>query len=79
MSDNTVKKLNWIVTLVLSVILGNFGVDRFMMGQTGLGILKLITFGGLGIWWLVDVVLIATKYPFKGVEWVDCCDKTAHS
>lgn len=40
------------------------------MGKVGTGILKLITFGGLGIWWLIDLILIATKYEFKDVKWV---------
>ncbi|PIU30464.1 hypothetical protein COT07_00555 [Candidatus Woesearchaeota archaeon CG07_land_8_20_14_0_80_44_23] len=63
------KKLNWVLTLVMSIFFGGLGVDRFMMGDVGLGILKLITFGGLGIWWLVDVILIATKYKFNGIIW----------
>ena len=58
------RKLNWLVTLILSVLLGHLGVDRFMMGQIGWGILKLITGGACGVWWLIDVILIATKYHF---------------
>jgi TM2 domain-containing membrane protein YozV len=65
------KQLNWIVCLIISIFLGYFSVDRFMMGQVGIGILKLLTCGGCGIWWLIDVILIATKYNFKDVEWVD--------
>lgn len=65
------KKLNWIATVLLSALVGWFGVDRFMMGKVGTGILKLITFGGVGIWWAVDLILIATKYPYKNVEWID--------
>lgn len=64
------RKVNWVVTLVLSVIFGGLGVDRFIMGQVGSGILKLITLGGLGVWWIVDIVLIATKYDFKNIQWV---------
>jgi len=63
------KKLNWTTTLVLSIFFGTLGVDRFMMGQVGLGILKLITLGGFGLWWLIDVIQIATKHEYKGVEW----------
>jgi TM2 domain-containing membrane protein YozV len=65
-----VKKVNWILTLVMSILFGGLGVDRFIMGKIGTGILKLITGGGFGIWWIIDIVLVATKHPFKDVEWV---------
>lgn len=50
----------WMVVLLLSIFLGSLGVDRFYLGHTGLGILKLLTGGGCGVWALIDIILIAT-------------------
>ena len=51
---------DWTVALVLSILVGEFGVDRFYTGSIMLGILKLITFGGCGIWWIIDIIMIVT-------------------
>ena len=40
--------------LIVSILLGSLGIDRFMLGQTGMGIGKLLTCGGLGIWAIID-------------------------
>jgi TM2 domain-containing membrane protein YozV len=70
MQQGKTKDLNWIVTLLMSIFFGYLAVDRFMMGHIGLGLLKLFTFGGFGVWWLVDWILIATRYEFKNVRWI---------
>lgn len=49
---------NWNTALLLSILLGIFGADRFYVGRTGLGILKLLTFGGYFVWWVVDVIFL---------------------
>lgn len=50
---------DWLTTLLLSIFLGGWGVDRFYAGRIGLGILKLLTGGGFGIWALIDIILVA--------------------
>ena len=49
----------WLVALLISFFVGVFGIDRFYLGYVGTGILKLITFGGCGIWYLYDLIMIA--------------------
>ncbi len=51
---------NKTVAIILSVLLGGLGVDRFYLGYIGTGILKLILLGGFGIWYLIDIIRIAT-------------------
>ncbi|CAF0909308.1 unnamed protein product [Didymodactylos carnosus] len=47
---------------ILSVLLGGFGVDRFYLGQVKEGFGKIFSFGGLGVWTLIDSILIACGY-----------------
>ncbi len=51
----------YIIALLFSIFLGYLGIDRFYMGQVGMGIGKLLTGGGCGVWWLIDIILIATR------------------
>ena len=64
-----VVQKKWLTAFILSLFLGVVGADRFYLGKSGTAVLKLITFGGLGIWALIDFIMIATK-SMPGVEWV---------
>ena len=60
---STMQFKNPTTALLLSIFLGVYGIDRFYIGDTGIGIGKLLTCGGLGIWTIIDWFLIsgATK------------------
>ena len=51
---------DWLITLILSIVVGGFGIDRFYTGSVLLGVLKLVTLGGLGVWWLIDLIMLVT-------------------
>lgn len=51
----------WMTTLLLAVFVGSLGADQFYLGNTGLGVAKLLTLGGCGIWALVDIIRVATN------------------
>lgn len=52
----------WSTTMALSVLFGGFGVDRFYLGHWQEGIGKLFSFGGFGVWTLIDTILISIGY-----------------
>lgn len=54
-------KKSYLTALLLSIFVGGFGVDRFYVGHIGLGLAKLFTLGGCGVWYLIDIILFATR------------------
>ncbi len=55
-SDTSIK--GFVPTVLLCFFFGVFGVHRFYVGKIGTGVLQLLTLGGLGIWALVDFIMI---------------------
>ena len=74
MSDQDLVLLNGVnfkdptVALILSALVGGWGVDRFYIGDIGLGVLKLVTGGGIGVWWLVDLFVITDKTKKNNIK-----------
>ncbi|OQR66537.1 TM2 domain-containing protein [Tropilaelaps mercedesae] len=62
----------FVTTLLYSILLGFLGMDRFCLGHTGTAVGKLLTVGGIGIWWVVDIVLLVTGnlMPEDGTNWM---------
>lgn len=65
--ENKKSEKNFVATLLLCFFLGGLGIHRFYVGKIGTGILQLITLGGLGIWALIDFIIIVTG-NFKDKE-----------
>ena len=60
MSDQETSEKGFVPTILLCFFLGAFGAHRFYVGKIGTGILQLLTLGGLGIWVLIDFIIIVT-------------------
>lgn len=52
------SKRDFVPTVLLALLLGGLGVHRFYVGKVGTGILMLLTMGGLGIWTIIDIIMI---------------------
>ncbi len=64
----TIQHKDPVVSLIISIFFGHLGIDRFLLGDVGLGIGKLLTCGGLGIWYLIDLFLIMDDTKEKNYE-----------
>ncbi|KAK2727074.1 hypothetical protein QYM36_007805 [Artemia franciscana] len=73
LSCNWTSGYRWGTAMLLSIVAGGFGADRFYLGYWQEGIGKLFSFGGLGIWTLIDTALIAAGFlgPADGSLYVD--------
>lgn len=63
------------IALLLGIFLGWAGMDRFYKGDMGLGILKLLTFGGAGIWWICDLFIIPSQIKQGNYSYFDKAQK----
>ena len=59
-SSTKTNSIDWLALFLLTFFVGILGVHRFYVGKIGTGVLMLITLGGLGVWFLVDLLLVVT-------------------
>ncbi len=59
-SNSSTNSSDWLTLFLLTFFVGVLGVHRFYTGKIGTGFLMLITLGGLGVWFLVDLILVVT-------------------
>ena len=59
-SSTTTSTTDWLTLFLLTFFVGVLGVHRFYIGKIGTGFLMLLTLGGLGVWFLVDLILVVT-------------------
>lgn len=62
----------YLTTLLYSILLGLAGIDRFCLGHVGMAVGKLLTLGGGGIWYIIDIILLINGQmtPEDGSNWI---------
>ena len=55
--------------LLCSIFVGFLGVDRFVIGHVGIGVAKLLTLGGLGVWWIIDLLMLVAGVLHPDAGW----------
>ncbi len=58
---------DWLTTLLLAIFMGVFGIHRFYSGHILIGVAQLLTGGGCGIWYIIDIILLVTN-NYKDAE-----------
>ena len=66
-SSRSVTENRGLITVLLCWFLGIFGAHRFYTGHTTIGVIQLLTLGGCGIWWLIDLIMLLTG-AFKDAD-----------
>ena len=59
-NENQYNGPNKLAMALICFFVGGLGIHRFIVGKIGTGILMLLTGGGFGIWWLIDLIMILT-------------------
>jgi TM2 domain-containing membrane protein YozV len=67
-SQFTMQAKNPTTVFGCSAYLGMWGIDRFVLGDVGLGVAKLLTLGGLGIWYIIDLFLVSGRARAKNLD-----------
>lgn len=60
-NPDQISEKSWLVTFIISIFAGTFGIHSFYVGKTVPGIIQLLTCGGCGIWTIYDIIMIALK------------------
>lgn len=62
----------FLTTILYSILLGLAGIDRFCLGHVGAAVGKLLTIGGVGLWWILDIILLifGQLMPEDGSNWI---------